>query len=325
MTDSQQGPQPMKSASRMRLEERFGADTVVDIAVLAREEALAVFNEQKKEIRRLIDDQIAVKRQADELPVDDRAAVAPEVNDANHKVRAVVRDANDIDSRQQAGEKVDPQEVRDLDERATQARESSDQARQSVDRRAAAATQAREEHDRQQAAEQPKRSTSTSAPRKDAVKDTGDYSLAGLGARVDQLEACQGDLMVVSATAFASATSGDDSGSRRRVVAAAGLAALVTFVIYLLILTGSAEWDWSWAIGLPAVVAAVVGLVVWALTREPGPSAESVAHADAIVARWSGHDDGSHQDDEGRDHVVPGMRQQPDHGAHAHAGASARS
>jgi hypothetical protein len=315
MADSQQNPQPAPSKHRQVLEDRFDKKVADAIVGVAREEALAVFNEQKEEIRQLIADQVAVRRQADELPADDRAAVAPQVNDANHKVRAVVEDANDIDARQQAGEKVDPQEIQDLDERANQARESSDQARQAVDRKAVAAARASREHEAQQA----------SRSKQPADTATGDYSLAGLGARVDQLEACQGDLKVVSATAFASATSGDDSGSRRRVVAAAGLAALVTFVIYLFILLGSAKWDWSWAIGLPAVVAAIVGLVVWALTSEPGPSAESVAHADAIVARWSGRDDGSHQDDEGRDHVVPGMRQQSDHGAHAHAGASARS
>lgn len=322
MTDSQQNPQTAPSAHRKVLEDALGKKTTDAIVGVAREEALAVFNEKKEEIRQLIDQQIDVKRRAEELPAADKAAVVPQVNDASRQVREVVRDADDIDARQQAGERVDPQELQDLDQRTDQARESSTQAAAAVDRRAAAAERARLEHEAQQAS-RVKRPASVPAPSRDA--NTGDYSLTGLGARVDQLEACAGELQVVSATAFASARSGDDSGSRRRVVAAAGVAAIVAFVIYLLILLGSAEWDWSWAIGLPAVVAAVVGLVVWALTREPGPSAESVARADAIVARWSGQDDGSHQDDEGRDHVVPGMRQQPDHGTHTHAGASARA
>jgi hypothetical protein len=328
MTDSQQNPQHDIADTDKDVDvlakklDGTNADKAAAIAQFVDGRIATALEPLKADIRRLIDGQRDVKQRAEELPPADKAAVAPQVNDASRQAREVAKDANDIEARQQAGEKVDPQEIQDLDQRAAQARQSSDQAREAVERKAVAAAQAGREHEAQQASRS-KQPASALAPSRDA--DKGDYSLTGLGARVDQLEACAGELQVVSATAFASATSGDDSGSRRRVVVAAGVAALVTFVVYLLILLGSAEWDWSWAIGLPAVVAAIVGLVVWALNREPGPSAESVARADAIVARWSGQDDGSHQDDEGRDHVVPGMRQQPDHGTHAHAGASARA
>lgn len=112
-------------------------------------------------------------------------------------------------------------------------------------------------------------------------------TLAGAHARIDQMEACMGEVQAVSATAFASARAGGDAAWRRAAQWALG-AFLATFVIYgLFVLVDNRPWSWAWAIGLPAVVAGIVAAVTFVASREDGPSTQAVASADAIVARWA--------------------------------------
>ena len=315
MTESQQNPQSTKSASRIRLEEQFSVDTVNAFAGLAREEATAVFDEKIEEIRELVAQQVATRRRVDELPIADQSAVAPQVNDANRQVAAVAQDANDIGARQRAGEPIDPREVAALEERAAQARESSDEATESVDRRLAAATRVREQHQATQPPQQEQPVTNGSTY---ATKD----DLAGLRSEVDQLKAGQRETMVVSATAYAWAEASDNSDAIRRAGRFAAAAFVVTLLFYCLSLIGNDTWDWTWGIGLPAVVAGIVGMIVWAITADnDGPSSNSITAADAIVRRWQGEEDPW---DDSNDKSVD-SRQQPAHGSTASANANAQS
>lgn len=116
--------------------------------------------------------------------------------------------------------------------------------------------------------------------------------VTGLVARVDQLEACQGDLQVVSASAFAFARAATEPWAR------AGQAAIITyvlsFVLYMfMVAVSSLSWDWNWAIGLPAIIAGIVGALVFWRSNE-GPGNEATAAAQIIVNRWAereGNDD----------------------------------
>lgn len=311
MTDSQQNPQPTKSASRMRLEERFGADTVVDIAAVAREEALAVFHEMWDDVRQLVVDQLDVKRRAEELPSADKAAVAPQVNDASRQVRDVAEDINDIDARQRAGEKVDPQEVQDLEERASQARESSDKASEAVESRRQSATPAVQQDDprhgairrvvQEQEADRSTRRTSAPAPSQDADKANGTYAtkgdLASLSARVDQIGAESRDAKTAAARALAIA---QDSASSvaplRRAVSWALITFVVVGVLYLLI-TGLTPlehvWrdNFAWAFG-SAFIAFCVGLIT-AKDASASSRDDSTSHHDEEDDDER-HDDGGH-------------------------------
>ncbi len=154
-----------------------------------------------------------------------------------------------------------------------------------------------------------------------------EHDLTRMGGRVDQLEACLAETQVVSATAFAHAQAGNDQAARRQALWIALGVLGATFVIYAIIVAVSGvEWSWNWAIGLPAVAGGIAGLIAYGFLREEGPSATSVAAADAIVVRWSQQnvdDRDTTQDDDVDDHIVPGMQQPAQRGATAVAGASA--
>ena len=323
MTDSQ-SPRPAKktapsrqrpvSASRMRLAERFGVDTVDDIAAVAREEAYSVVREMFPEIRQLVQQQLDVKQRAEELPPADQAAVAPQVNDASRQTREVAKDANDMNARQQAGEKVDPQELTALEERATQARESSDQAREAVDRKAAAAAQARQEHEAQQTSRS-KQPVSTPAPsRDDAEQGNGNYvTQTQLTAALDQVYAHVSGVDATATRAIAIAKASAKSVAPLRRAASWAMIAFVAVGVLYLLITGLTpiEHVWRhnivWAFGA-SFIAWCVGVIT---AKEASANAES--NSEAHTGR---------QDDEGIDIV----RQRDDEHTHhpADERASAR-
>lgn len=277
----------------------------------------------KADIRRLIDGQRDVKQRAEELPPADKAAVAPQVNDASRQAREVAKDANDIEARQQAGEKVDPQEIQDLDQRASQARQSSDQARESVDRRAAAAARAREEHEAQQASRS-KQPASDPAPSRDADKGDGNYvTQPQLTAALDQVYAHVSGVDATAIRALAIARASASSVAPLRRAATWAMIAFVAVAVLYLLITGLTPiehvWrdNFAWAFGV-AFIAYCAGVIT---AKDASVNAEARSEAHAGHQDDAGLDIVDRRDQEDQHPQYPGHARSPQATADAHASA----
>jgi hypothetical protein len=307
MTDTQQPNQP--SEHRKVLEGAFSPAIVDAFDGRIKEVSNETFAVMKAELTQMIEEHKATISAARQLPASERAAVTPAVDETTDKLKTAATDLNEMGEQLKAGQSVEPQKVEKAVESADEAGKAVDQSKAAVDARV----------DRHEAILAPRKGSK----RDNRVEDLED-DVAGIRADVDQLKSGHQELMVVSATAFAQATANDDGYATRRAGMAALIAFCVTFPVYLLILLGPAEWDWNWAIGLPAVMAGLVAAIVWALSRQDGPAATSVAAANAIVTRWNEQDDAHQQDDDNDYHPVFGS-QQPVRGATAVAGARAHT
>lgn len=301
MTDTQQPMQP--STHRKVLEGAFSPAIVDAFDGRIKEVSNETFAVMKAELTQMIEEHKVTIAAARQLPASERAAVTPAVDETTDKLKTAATDLNEVGEQLKADQPVEPQKVEKAVESTDEAAKAVDQAKAAVDARV----------DRHESILAPRKGSN----RDNRVEDLED-DVAGIRADVDQLKSGQQELMVVSATAFAQATANDDGYATRRAGTTALIAFGVTFLVYLLILLGPAEWDWSWAIALPAVVAGLVAAIVWALSRQDGPAATSVAAANAIVTRWN------QQDDDNDSHPVFGS-QQPARGATAVAGARAHS
>jgi hypothetical protein len=334
MTDSQSNP--AKSIHREKLESMFDPSIVDAFAGLAREQAVDVFNDMKDDIRQLVAEQLDVKRRAQELPTADQAAVAPQVNDASRQAREVAEDANDIDARQRADQPVDPQEIRDLDERAAQARESTARASEAVESRRQPAAPAVEQDDprhgairrvvEEQEAQQAERSIRPApapAPSRAADRPVGGFvTQTQLKAELDQVNARINGVndRVTRAIAIAQA-SATSVAPLRRAATWAMIAFVAVGVLYLLI-TGLTPiehvWrdNFAWAFG--------VAFIAWCAGVMTANDASADAEARSEAHTGHGDDAGLDLVQDRRDHddqpaQYPGHARSPRATADAHA------
>jgi hypothetical protein len=275
------------SANRNHLVDAIGETTTAAIEGLIGEQLHAALDR----VETLAARQAANVEAARQLPEEQRVIVAPIVDRATDAVATAADEADEASDTAAAGRRpnlVATEQATDAAEQAVEMAERSIEARVSA--------------------------------LEEAVASHGE-SIASLGGRMDQLEACVGEVQVVSATAFASAQAGDATYAWRRAGTAALVAGGLAFLLYLLALLGPATWDWNWAIGLPAVVAGVAAAIVFVLSHEDGPSTTSVAAADAIVARWQGSPHRHHDEVE----TLTIMEEPADEAAYPHGRGSATS
>lgn len=222
-------------------------------------------------------------RQVNDIPAEQRdPKVVDKVKEvSDKKVKPVVEQANQLIARRKAGEEVAPEEIVKVAEEAEKAKEAVDEAGGLVAGQLKKLQLAVNDHKQML------------APRSDGKRppsrfDGMERDITSMKADIDQLKAGRKDLQVVSSTALASAQARSQGNAWRRAGQWAFAAFAATFVLYFFLWVGPIDnWSWGWALGLPSIVAGVIGAVVFTLSLEEGPSARTVSTANAIAAKWN--------------------------------------
>lgn len=245
------------------------------IRELAREEIEQAVQDIKSEVRQLVSVQ---ERQIDDaraLPPEQRRAVEPAVNAGTGQVQAVARDANDLDARRRAGEEIDPREV-------DQVRQRSDQARQQqadTDTRLATARRLREEQEAEAARQQEQARVERE---RQAATPLADDDLVGRLGRVERRLDEHETVMMSSFLTGRRIQRGSGAGQKALDIMVGAFVLL--FLLYcLIVLIMPVEWDWSNALGVPAIFAALTAAVVWQMNSRSSQDDEVMTYDRALV------------------------------------------
>lgn len=336
MADSQQN---QKSTHLGVLEEALHPRVVAAldgrIREVANEEIDKRLSELTATVNDLADQQRAQIAAFKDLAPQQQREVVDDVNDSTDATRRAVQGQSDLAERQRSGEEVSSEELQQVEADTADA----EQKQASADRKLAAATRVREEHEAQQA-ERTDHSKSDPAPApsretskdKRQVKGDLDYAtkgdLASLSARVDQIGAESRDAKVAAARAIAIARASAGSlAPMRRATTWAMIAFVVVAVLYLLI-TGLTPlehvWrdNFAWAFGV-AFIAFCAGVIT---AKDDSATAEASSEA-----RADHRDDNAGLDivdrrdrDEHRHDQYPGSSRSPRATADARSHASAQ-
>lgn len=283
MADSQQpkkqpakkavNPQPKSSDHQKVLEGSFSPAIVAALEGRTREIAREEIDAALKAIKQQLDDVVAQQRETIEkvrsMPPAERSQVKSKVDDATSQVRAAADDNNELVARQNAGEQVEPQEVKKSAERANQAQEAAGKVSGEVSRQLASL---KEQSDRHQGIL--------------AVDHKGERPPSRIDEivkRLDDHERRLGEHEGVIATAFAYARASVNSGRVWQQAAKVGLIAfVVTFLLYcLLVLITPVVWEWDNALGVPAVVAGLAAAIMFLRSGDTEADASSASYAEA--------------------------------------------
>lgn len=253
-------PSTASSIHRETIERELGVDVANAIDGRIDEKIAARIGELRTETEQLINEQRRIVSDTRALPPEQRQQVAPAVNASNSSVITATDRYNDLQERRQRGENIDQAEIDQAEQEMMAAREQQAVADGEV-------TRAQRETPARPAVTRPSTTstTRTSTQRAHSGSTVLPTPSSSLEQRVTTLENQGRDRDSILLSSYGMARRLNSSADAGAKAAKAGLATfVVVFLVYcLIIMLTPINWDWSNALGIPAIMAGIVAALVW--------------------------------------------------------------